>query len=94
MCILPGSLHFTSRYGFPKLNAVVLIDYKNKNTGKNFSYGCSYQENWKEEPKRFNMMCVVRLFIKISTVVAFSKKVTQICNYQGIQRNKLQYKKF
>ena len=40
-------------------------------------------------------MCVVRLFIKISTVVAFSKKVTmQICNYQRIQSKKLQYRKF
>ena len=46
------------------------------------------------EPKRFNLMCVVRLFIKISTVDAFSKNVTQICNYQRIQINKLQYKKF
>ena len=26
MCILPGLLHFTSKYGFPKLNAVILID--------------------------------------------------------------------
>ena len=39
-------------------------------------------------------MCVVRLFIEISTVVAFSIKVTQICNYQRIQTKKLQYRKF
>ena len=34
---------------------------KNKNTGKKFSNGRSYQSNWKEEPKCFNLMCVVRL---------------------------------
>ena len=37
-------------------------------------------------------MHVGRLFIKISTVVAFSNKVTQICNYQRIQTKK--YRKF
>ena len=92
MCILPGLLHFTSRYGFPNLNAVyslTKIKY-----GQEVSNGRSYQQNWKEEPKCFNLMCVVRLFIKISTVVAFSKKVTQICNYQRIQTKKLQYRKF
>ena len=35
-----------------------------------------------------NNPLVVRLFIKISTVVAFSKKITQICNYQRIQIKK------
>ena len=39
-----------------------------------------------------NLMCVVRLFIKISTVVVFSKKVMQICNYQRIQTKKLHCK--
>ena len=33
-------------------------------------------------------MRVVRLFIKILTVVAFSKKVTQICNYHAANPNK------
>ena len=33
--------------------------------------------------------------MRISTVVAFSKKVTQICNYQRIQTpKKLQYRTF
>ena len=32
--------------------------------------------------------------IRISTVVAFSKKVTQIFNYQRSQTNKLQHRKF
>ena len=36
----------------------------------------------------------MRLFIKISTVVAFSKKVMQICNYLQIQTKKLQHRKF
>ena len=48
---------------------------KNKNTGKNFSNGRSYQWNLKEEPKRFNLMCVLRLLIKISTVVALSTRL-------------------
>ena len=39
-------------------------------------------------------MGVVRLFINISTVVTFSKKITRICNYQRIQTKKLQYRKF
>ena len=33
-------------------------------------------------------------FVKVSTVDAFSINVTQICKYQRIQTNKLQYKKF
>ena len=34
--------------------------------------------NWTEEPKLFNLMCVARLLIKISTVVAL------LCNFVPI----------
>ena len=39
---------------------------KHKDKGKFFLNGRSYQYNWKEEPKRFNLMCVVRLLFKIA----------------------------
>ena len=63
---------FISRYGFPKLNATYTTLYKKHLKQKyrpEFLNARSYQKNLKEEPKRFNLMCVVRLLIKISTEV-------------------------
>ena len=57
-------LHLTSRYGFLKLNAAVLIDKTQKYRQEFFSNGRSYQKNWKEKLKRFSLMYVVRLFTK------------------------------
>ena len=39
-----------------------------------------------------SILCVVRLFIKISTVVVFSTKITQIISES--KQKKLQYRKF
>ena len=46
-----------------KISTVVKA-VKTKYRQECFKNGCSYQQNWKEKPERFNLMCVVRLFFK------------------------------
>ena len=69
---------------------------KLKTRGKKISNGHSYQQNWKGESKRFNLMCVVRLLIKISTVVVgvciLKKGYASFHLLVNQKENKLQYR--
>ena len=67
---------------------------KHKSTRKNFPIGPLYQQNWKEEPKHFNLICVVRLLIKILTGVAFlTKGNVNLHLFASSNEKKLQYRK-
>ena len=48
----------------------------------------SYQQNWKEEPKFFNLMCVVRLLIKISSVAVTAAQFCVWCIMKRQMRQK------
>ena len=75
MCILPGLLHFTSRYGFPKLNAVVLIEMPilTSRTGKR---------------NQGALIRFVRLLIKISSVAVTAAQFCIWTRYYYILEHK------